>query len=100
MPRISSTTWPAGPAELPDPSTSAPRSLTTILAPCEANSSACSRPMPRPPPVMTTTRPSQMPTLHSFLLVGLGCCSILIAQLPLEDLPRILARQLVGEVDR
>ena len=41
------------------PSSSAPRSLTTTLAPWRANSSACSRPMPRPAPVTMTTRPSQ-----------------------------------------
>ena len=38
---------------------SPPRSLTTTLAPCSASNSACSRPMPRPAPVMMATRPSQ-----------------------------------------
>ncbi len=36
------------PNEPPVPSTSAPRSLTTTLAPWRANSRACSRPIPRP----------------------------------------------------
>src|SRR5579875_2787880 len=63
MARISSTTCPAGPVELPVPSTSDPRSLTTTLAPWRANSRACSRPMPRPAPVTTTTRPSQIPVI-------------------------------------
>ena len=35
-------------------------SLTTTVAPCRANSSACARPMPRPAPVTMTTRPSQI----------------------------------------
>src|SRR5665647_3158427 len=55
----------AGPAELPLPSTSAPRSFTTTLAPCRANSMAWPRPMPRPAPVMMTTRPSQIPDMFS-----------------------------------
>ena len=49
--------------ELPVPSTSAPRSLTTTLAPWRANSRACPRPIPRPPPVTRTTRPSQIPLM-------------------------------------
>src|SRR5271168_3517466 len=107
MPRTSSTTWPAGPSEEPDPSTSAPRSLMTNLAPWLANSSACSRPIPRPAPVMTTTRPSQIPTLFSsFALVLFGFVfrrgrrrrPVVLAQLSLEDLPSILPRQLRDEV--
>src|SRR5207245_10693966 len=43
---------------LPVPSKWAPRSFTTILAPCCAMRSACSRPMPRPEPVMIATLPS------------------------------------------
>ena len=69
MARISSTTWPAGPADRPLPSTSAPRSLTTTLAPWRANSMAWARPMPRPAPVITTTRPSQMPGTRRLLQV-------------------------------
>src|ERR1700722_14755467 len=112
MARTSSTTCPAGPSEEPEPSPSAPRSLMTSLAPWLANSSACSRPMPRPAPVMTTTRPSQIPTLFSsFCLVQLVCdCRlrrsrrlgrrpVLLTQLSLEDLPSILPRQLRHEVD-
>src|ERR1700679_3414885 len=68
MPRISSTTWPAGPRAEPGPSTSAPRSLMTSLAPSLANSRACSRPMPRPAPVMTATRPSSAPIDRTPLL--------------------------------
>src|SRR6202789_4118807 len=105
MPRISSTTWPAGPSEEPEPSTSAPRSLMTSLAPWLANSRACSRPMPRPAPVMTTMRPSQIPMMFAPLLmvvdlmvVGCGRRSILVPQQPLVDLPRILARQPLHEV--
>src|SRR6516165_12840266 len=103
MPRTSSTTSPAGPAEDPVPSTSAPRSLTTSLAPSLAKASACSRPMPRPAPLMTTTRPSQIPTMCSFglLFPSPAACGrpVLLAQLPLEDLPSILPRQLGDEVD-
>src|SRR5271170_1934868 len=115
MARTSSTTSPAGPLEEPEPSTSAPRSLMTSLAPWLANSRACSRPMPRPAPVMTTTRPSQIPTFScSFGCVQLDCrallgepgCSVrlrcrpvLLPQLSLEDLPSILPRQLRHEVD-
>src|SRR3984957_5580553 len=116
MPLISSTTSPAGPVEEPEPSISPPRSLMTTLAPCRANSSACSRPMPRPAPVMTTTRPSQIPTFSSFVFDQHGFRSawfqsawfwsarrrrrpVLLTQLPLEDLPSILPRQLGHEVD-
>src|SRR5665647_3158426 len=67
----------AGPAELPLPSTSAPRSFTTTLAPCRANSMAWPRPMPRPAPVMMTTRPSQIPDMFSplggYVLVVTKC---------------------------
>ena len=55
----------AGPASAPLPSSSAPRSLTTTRAPREASRRAIDAPMPRPAPVMTATRPSNvvMPTL-------------------------------------
>src|SRR3989441_6837585 len=56
---ISATTSCAGVAVAwPVPSKWAPRSFTTILAPCCAMRSACSRPMPRPEPVMIATLPS------------------------------------------
>jgi hypothetical protein len=69
---MASTTSPAGPAELPDPSGSDPRSLTTTLAPWRANSSACSRPMPRPAPVTITTRPSQIPRAPPVWLISVA----------------------------
>ena len=52
---ISSTTDCAAEMSEPDPSTAPPRSLTTTLAPSDPNNKACSRPMPRPPPVMIAT---------------------------------------------
>src|SRR5438105_4670982 len=58
---ISSTTCWAGVRSSPVPSIAPPRSLTTTFAPSWANSSACSRPMPRPAPVMMATRPSSAP---------------------------------------
>src|SRR5919197_6471575 len=48
----------------PVPSGAPPRSLTTTFAPSLENSSACSRPMPRPAPVMTAIRPSSAPIAH------------------------------------
>src|SRR6266851_3071922 len=68
--RILSTTSPAGPAEDPVPSGSAPRSLTTTLAPCSASITACSRPMPRPPPVTMQIRPSHMVPISVLLRSG------------------------------
>src|ERR1700730_13566014 len=65
---ISSATSCAGPVSAPSPALLPPRSLTTILAPSLANSSACSRPMPRPAPVMTATRPSSAPIDRTPLL--------------------------------
>src|SRR2546423_6201026 len=61
MALISSTTCWAGVRSSPVPSMAPPRSLTTTLAPSWANKSACSRPMPRPAPVMMATRPSSAP---------------------------------------
>src|SRR5580658_5777714 len=52
---ISSTTDCAAEMSAPEPSTAPPKSLTTTLAPREANKRACSRPMPRPAPVMIAT---------------------------------------------
>src|SRR5262245_41861145 len=51
----------AGSSSVPRPSRLTPTSLTTILAPSLAIDSANSRPMPRPDPVMTATRPSSIP---------------------------------------
>jgi hypothetical protein len=69
---ISSTTCCAGVASLPLPSFAPPRSLTTTLAPSDANSSACSRPMPRPAPVMIATRPSSVPISFPLAVVVRG----------------------------
>src|SRR6516225_5571238 len=52
---ISSTTSSAGAALVPAPSAAPPGSLTTTLAPSAAQSSAISRPMPRPAPVTMMT---------------------------------------------
>src|SRR5215813_7296391 len=52
---ISVTTSSAGAAEEPAPSEEPPGSLTTTLAPSAAQSSAISRPMPRPAPVTMMT---------------------------------------------
>src|SRR5436309_263452 len=62
---ISSTTCSAGVRSSPVPSMAPPRSFTTTLAPSWANSSACSRPMPRPAPVMMATRPSRAPMVQT-----------------------------------
>src|ERR1700730_9671069 len=69
MPSISATTCCAGVRSLPDPSAAPPTSLTTTLAPSAAKRSACSRPMPRPAPVMMATRPSSAPIGRDPLLV-------------------------------
>src|ERR1700692_3173711 len=65
---LSFATSGAVPVSAPSPSLLPPRSLTTTLAPSLANSSACSRPMPRPAPVMTATRPSSAPIDRTPLL--------------------------------
>src|SRR5215469_11359286 len=61
---ISRTTWCAGPASWPVPSTCTPRSFTTTAAPSRANSFAIPAPMPRPAPVTTATLSSSRPTGH------------------------------------
>src|SRR6476469_5015187 len=66
-PLISWTTWSAGLRSPPVPSTLPPRSLTTTLAPCLANDSACSRPMPRPAPVTMAILPSHSPLMADHL---------------------------------
>src|SRR3954470_17817 len=67
MPLISCTTCCAGLRSPPVPSTFPPRSLTTTLAPCRANDSACSRPMPRPAPVTMAILPSHSPLMADHL---------------------------------
>src|SRR4051794_37423413 len=62
---MSSTVCIAELGSPPSPCMSPPRSLTTTLAPSLAKSSACSRPMPRPAPVMMATRPSSWFTIAS-----------------------------------
>src|SRR5512146_2050369 len=57
---MSSTTSCAGVRSPPLPSSPAPMSLTTTLAPWRAMSIAMARPMPRPAPVTITTLPSTM----------------------------------------
>src|SRR5438309_4383805 len=57
---ISEATADAGSASVPSPSIEPPRSLTTTLAPRSPSSSAYARPMPRPAPVTTATRPSKL----------------------------------------
>src|SRR4051794_37218887 len=51
----------AGSSSVPWPSRLTPTSFTTMLAPSRAMHSANSRPMPRPDPVTTATRPSRIP---------------------------------------
>src|SRR3954447_14779319 len=58
MASISATTCCAGVMSVPVPSLAPPRSFTTTFAPSAAKNSACSRPIPRPAPVMIATRPS------------------------------------------
>ena len=55
---ISATTCAAGSSSCPLPSGLTPGSFTITRAPSEAASSAVARPIPRPAPVIATTRPS------------------------------------------
>src|SRR5579859_2760283 len=87
--RISSTTSPAGPVEPPVPSTSAPRSLTITFAPCLANSMAWPRPMPRPAPVTTTTRPSQIPDMCLLRLIAFIPLRLLRGRLEHREAPPV-----------
>src|SRR6202012_5980521 len=97
---------------------------TTTLAPSLANSSACSRPMPRPAPVMTATRPSNAPIDRTPLLsvgyyrepVGDGqllavttasrglervaCCSVVAADFPDPGFQVVAGNHRLGESDR
>src|SRR5271155_1891259 len=65
---ISLTTWSAGPASAPSPFTLLPGSLTTTFAPFDPSSRAYSRPSPRPAPVITATRPSNLRSVTGYLL--------------------------------
>src|SRR5471030_2858595 len=67
---MSATVLSASSPPLPPPWRSDPRSLTTTLAPSFAKSSACSRPMPPPAPVMIATLPSSMPMASAAMAVG------------------------------
>src|SRR5215475_6696309 len=67
---ISSTTSSAGAALVPEPSEAPPGSLTTTFAPSAAQSSAISRPMPRPAPVTTMTLPSSDLAMECLPLFG------------------------------
>ena len=58
----------AGSSSVPWPSRLTPTSLTTMFAPSRAMHSANSRPMPRPDPVTTATRPSRIPMVVAPLL--------------------------------
>ena len=64
---ISATTSCAGPESCPEPSTAAPRSLTTTEAPWTASSRATDLPIPRPAPVTIATRPSSCAMPHQIL---------------------------------
>ena len=50
--------------EVGQPSTPAPRSFTTTLAPCLARPRACSRPTPRAAPVTSATLPSHKRAIY------------------------------------
>ena len=68
---ISATTSCAGPESCPEPSTAAPRSLTTTAAPSPASSVATDLPIPRPAPVTIATRPfSRAMPAHQTLPCG------------------------------
>src|SRR5205807_9760907 len=56
------TTSSAGCSLVSAPSSEAPTSFTTTLAPCRASSMASARPRPRPAPVTMATLPSSAPT--------------------------------------
>src|ERR1700760_338772 len=58
---IAATVSLGGPLSAPDPSTWAPRSLTTTDAPSLASSLATDWPIPRPAPATMPTRPSSRP---------------------------------------
>jgi len=55
---ISSQTFWAADEDAPVPVKEPPKSFTTTFAPLEAKKRAYSLPIPLPPPVTTTTRPS------------------------------------------
>src|SRR6266404_6274754 len=82
---ISLTTCCAGEVSVPLPSRLPPRSLTTTFAPWAANMSAYWRPMPRPAPVTSTTRPS-----HNFAISCLR--NLEEPELPWADYPIDMVR--------
>src|SRR3970040_681770 len=66
---ISETTASASACSRLSPSSDAPMSCTTTLAPCAAMSFAIAAPMPRPAPVTTTTLPPTILPGLTFLLL-------------------------------
>src|SRR6201992_2478 len=113
------TSW-AGPVSAPSPSLLPPRSLTTTLAPSLANSSACSRPMPRAAHVTPPTRPSSAPIDRTPLLsvgyyrepvgddevttarglVCVACRSVAAAHGPDPGFQVVTGQHRLGETDR
>ena len=67
-PTPASWSWSATDWARPRPSSSAPTSHTTIRTPRWASRRECARPMPRPPPVTTATRPCE-----GIVISGLSC---------------------------
>ena len=78
---IAPTTCSAGPASTPWPARLPPESLTTTFAPRDASSSAYARPSPRPAPVTTATRSS-----------NLSCCRGFPLKFPKPGLPDLPCR--------
>ena len=65
---ISSTTSDDGLSEVPDPSTSHPRSLTKIAAPSDARSFAIPLPIPLPAPVTIATLSFNRSAIYSSII--------------------------------
>src|SRR5450756_2128150 len=95
--RISSTTWLATLVSAPEPSRATPRSLTTTRAPRAASCRAMLRPMPRPEPVTTATRPSSTTSLIGNPAAAGARLSRQCHQLALDDLAGRVHRQLCRE---
>ena len=89
---ISAATSDAGPASAPTPSIEPPRSLTTTLAPRSASRSACARPMPRPAPVTTATRPSKLCSFTSSLMARHPCRRVPTSHSTFGLLPPVAVR--------